>query len=175
MKRYIEVVSQETGEVVDKIDVTGRSDSEIDRISEGVYQKFDFDNFFTRDTKYSGMASQSATMTSTAPEPEVGMGATIFRHSSLIPATIIEMSPSGHKIKVRTDKVTLLGGSNSEGLDASKAFAGESVVQRYKITWDLNGRIYEATRRKDGSYRLKGRKDLVQIGERRSHNDHPSL
>lgn len=48
MQRYIEVVSYETGEVIHRVDVTGRSERQIDQIDRGMQHNLDHTRFYTR-------------------------------------------------------------------------------------------------------------------------------
>lgn len=47
MKRYIKVISYETKEVVEKIDVTGRSEREIERCERGLNINLNHDKYYT--------------------------------------------------------------------------------------------------------------------------------
>jgi hypothetical protein len=91
--------------------------------------------------------------------PEVGMGATINHWSDRSPATIIQVSPSRKQIVLRED--------HADRTDNN----GMSECQEYTYTPDEGGRIYTATLRKDGRYRLTGSKESVTIGSRRKFHD----
>jgi hypothetical protein len=47
-----------------------------------------------------------------------------------------------------------------------------SDAQEYRYEPNENGRTYEVTRRKDGSYRVKGTEMRVRIGTRRAYHDY---
>ena len=49
-ERKLEIVSLETREVVEAIDVTGKSESMVERVERGLLMKVDTDRFFVRDT-----------------------------------------------------------------------------------------------------------------------------
>lgn len=74
-------------------------------------------------------------------EPEVGGGATLIFWSDRHAATVTEISPSGHIVKVQADKVRF-------GPDG---YAAEEDIER-----DPEGSVYVFTRRKNGGYVLKG-------------------
>lgn len=102
------------------------------------------------------MKSQNSTVT----KPEVGMGATIQHWSDRSPATVIKVSPTGKKIVLQEDKAIR---SDKNGM---------SENQTYFYQTDANGTLYTATLRDDGTYRLKGSKQLVSLGIRRKYHDY---
>jgi hypothetical protein len=91
---------------------------------------------------------------------EVGMGVTLCYWSDRHAATVIEVSKTGHEIKVREDKAIR---TDSHGM---------SDAQSYRFEADENGRVYTATRRKDGSYRVKGGDTRVLLGHRSHYFDY---
>lgn len=97
---------------------------------------------------------------SIASNPVVGMGATIQHWSDRTPATVIKVSPSGKKIVLQEDI--------SIRLDAN----GMSEIQEYSYKTDANGTLHTATLRDDGTYRIKGSKQLVSLGNRRKYHDY---
>jgi hypothetical protein len=76
--------------------------------------------------------------------PKVGDGATMAIGSDRYPGTVIEVSKSGHTVKVRSDNYKLVGGS------------ALSEDQRYEFTPNPNGAVEVFTRRKNGRYVRKG-------------------
>lgn len=88
-------------------------------------------------------------------QPQKGMGATYGFNGDYYPATIIDVSSSGHRIVLRDDEAHVISGS---------AFDGTAV---WAINPNPQGTEYIATRRKDGSYRLMGQGGFrVTIGRR---------
>ena len=49
-KRYIEIIHYDTGEVFNKIEVTGKSDRVIEKIDDGINRNLNHDRFYTRIT-----------------------------------------------------------------------------------------------------------------------------
>lgn len=96
----------------------------------------------------------------TTVEPEVGMGATLVYWTDRAPATVVEVSKTGHKIVVQEDTATR---TDSNGM---------SDAQSYSYERNESGRLHEATRRKDGSYRLKGGTTRVLLGNRSKYHDY---
>lgn len=97
---------------------------------------------------------------SIASNPVVGMGATIQHWSDRTPATVITVSPSSKKIVLQEDKATRTDQN------------GMSEVQEYSYQTDSDGTLYTATLRDDGTYRIKGSKQLVSLGNRRKYHDY---
>ena len=97
--------------------------------------------------------------TTSNPLPAIGMGATIVYHSDREPATIIQITHGGNRIVVQADIATR---TDKNGMSES---------QTYEFAQDPNGSIFEATKRKDGSYRMKGGKTLIRIGSRQKYYD----
>ncbi len=95
----------------------------------------------------------------TSVKPEKGMGATICHWSDRTPATVIDISPTGFKITLQEDKATRTDNNVM------------SDDQDFEYEIDPNGRIFQATLRKDGRYRLLGCKELVSLGKRRKYYD----
>lgn len=93
-------------------------------------------------------------------KPEVGQGVTIVSWTDRSAGTIIEVSKTGHKIVVQDDTAIR---TDSNGM---------SDAQSYRFERNTNGGITEATRRKDGSYRVKGGSQRVLIGVRDSYHDY---
>lgn len=92
-------------------------------------------------------------------EPEVGMAATVVHWTDRTAATVVEVSKTGHKLVVQEDTATR---TDSNGM---------SDAQSYSYERNPDGRLYEATRRKDGSYRLKGGDSRVLLGHREKYRD----
>lgn len=51
-KRDLLVVNLETDEVVERIDVTGRSESSVERVERGLLRKTDTERFYVHDTEF---------------------------------------------------------------------------------------------------------------------------
>jgi len=96
---------------------------------------------------------------SNSSEPEIGMGVTIQFHSDRTACTIIDISPSGHQLVLQEDKATRLDNN------------GFSESQEYSFKPDPDGRIFRATLRKDGRYRLAGGKETITLGIRDRYYD----
>ena len=90
----------------------------------------------------------------------VGGGATIVSWTDRKAATIIEVSKTGHRVTVQEDKAIRTDGN------------GMSDAQTYRFERDTNGSTYVATRRKDGSYRLKGGDTRILLGVRDHYYDY---
>jgi hypothetical protein len=91
--------------------------------------------------------------------PEVGDGATVVYWTDRKAATVIEVSQTGHQITVQEDTATRTDKN------------GMSDAQSYEYTRNAEGATHEATRRKDGSYRLKGGDTRVLVGVRDHYYD----
>lgn len=91
--------------------------------------------------------------------PQVGDGATVHFWSDRQAATIVGVSPSGHKVKLQYDTARR---TDDRGL---------SDWQEYEFTRNTLGPVVEATRRKDGNYRIKGGTSRVSIGKRSHFRD----
>jgi hypothetical protein len=89
----------------------------------------------------------------------IGMGATISCGSDSYPATIIQITQNGKRIVLQEDKAVRTDKN------------GMSECQKYDYTEDSAGRIYIATLRKDGHYRITGTTQNVFVGQRRKHYD----
>jgi len=99
------------------------------------------------------------------PDAKVGMPATVCFHSDNHPATVIEVSGEGRRIKVQQD--------NAERMDSN----GMSEEQVYSYTRDPDGRIFEASfRKKIGRYVVKGESPKsgtkIHVGRRRKFYDY---
>ena len=109
---------------------------------------------------------------------EIGGGATYCGYSDREPYTIIAIEQNGRKVTLQADKAKLLNGFDSGEPDALQfspgGFCGHvSGTQRYEFTSDPDGRTIVATLRKDGSFRLRGTKDVkVDMRGRRKHYDY---
>lgn len=102
-----------------------------------------------------------------SPEPEVGMGATIYKYSDRHAATVvrIEHYKSSGKVKavfVQEDTAELVGGKML------------SESQQYAFTPNPNGRIHECRKRRDGTwrgYQYGFTADGIVFGERSEYRD----
>ena len=90
----------------------------------------------------------------------IGMGATISCGSDSYPATLIQITQNGKRIVLQEDKATRTDKN------------GMSECQTYDYTEDSNGRIFIATLRKDGRYRITGTTQAVFVGKRRCYYDY---
>lgn len=93
-------------------------------------------------------------------KPEVGMGATYIGWSDREPFTVVEVSKTGHRIVVQAD--------DARRTDSN----GMSECQSYEFTPNPNGHRVVATRRKDGSYRVKGGQTRILLGVRQKYYDY---
>jgi hypothetical protein len=92
--------------------------------------------------------------------PTVGMGATIKHWSDRTAATVIQVTKRGKQLVLQEDKATR---TDTNGMSES---------QTYEFEKDTNGKIYFATMRKDGQYRILGGKELVVLGQRYKYHDY---
>ena len=94
-------------------------------------------------------------------KPEVGMGATYGIGSDCYPVTIIEVSPSGHQIKLQHDKFEL----------TDRGAVSGTQVYDYAPNPDADVKVF--TRRQDGEYREKGKNfGYLIVGKRKAHIDY---
>jgi hypothetical protein len=47
MKKVIQVISYESGEIVHEVDVTGRSERNVDRVESGINRNLNHDQYYT--------------------------------------------------------------------------------------------------------------------------------
>jgi hypothetical protein len=92
--------------------------------------------------------------------PFVGDLATMQLGSDFIPMTVIAMSPSGHKVTLQRRIQKRTDGN------------GMSDLQSWITIEDPTGRTEVATRRRDGEYRVKGKKYSVSFGRARCYHDY---
>lgn len=90
------------------------------------------------------------------PEPIVGMGATRVWFTDRDPYTVIEVSPSGKRCKVQSDKYVRIDTN------------GMSECQTYDYSPDSDGSVFELRRTKRG-WTHKG--SLFAMGTRRKYHD----
>lgn len=76
--------------------------------------------------------------------PFVGAPASYGYASDSYPATVIAVSKSGHRITLQSDRTEVVSGSVLDG------------SAKWICTPDANGSTVEATRRRDGKYRIVG-------------------
>lgn len=94
-----------------------------------------------------------------AAKPEVGMGCTLTGWTDRHAATIIQVSPTGHKIWVQRDKATR---TDSNGM---------SDAQTWEFEPDPTGAVGVYSRRSDGSYRQVGGQSRCLVGVRSEYFD----
>lgn len=99
------------------------------------------------------------TNATTSDYPEIGGGVTICYWSDCSPATIIEISRTGHKITIQED--------SWKRIDKN----GISECQEYEYSADPKGTVHTASLRRDGTYRLSGCKTRVSLKGRRKFHD----
>lgn len=105
----------------------------------------------------------------TAPRFEVGSGVSIHGYSDINPATVIEVSPTGKRIKVRECSAKLLNGPDSGEPDALKFSVGGfaahvSGTQRYDITENPEGIVTEYSLRTVTRERyIDGKRQKVKV------------
>ncbi len=97
--------------------------------------------------------------TTSNPMPTIGMGATIQVGSDRYPGTVIQVTQNGRRVVIQEDDATRTDNN------------GMSESQEYTYQTNPNGRLYIATLRKDGRYRLMGEKTPVYIGKRNKYYD----
>lgn len=93
-------------------------------------------------------------------EPRVGMGATIQAYSDSYACTIIQVLYNSKRLVLQEDKATRTDNN------------GMSESQSYDYSPDPNGKVYFATKRKDGSFRLVGQTSLVSLDVRKKYHDY---
>ena len=91
---------------------------------------------------------------------EVGGGATIQHWTDRTACTVIKISKSGKTVWMQED--------HAKRVDNN----GMSDQQEYEYSCDPNGKIYKATLRKDGCYRLTGTKNVIRFDVRRKYYDY---
>jgi hypothetical protein len=94
------------------------------------------------------------------PDIKVGDGATIIMWSDRHACTIIEIKKNGREIVLQQDYAIRT--------DAN----GMSDSQSYRFEPNPKGPTYEATIRKNGTFKLKGGSTSVIIGSRSEHYDY---
>lgn len=96
--------------------------------------------------------------------PVVGMGATYHVGSDSYACTVIEVSPSGHRIVLQHDRTVPTKRARAMGMT--------DEMRPFLYVRNPEGRTEVATRRKDG-YRLKGwkRSGRVELGIRETYRD----
>jgi hypothetical protein len=93
------------------------------------------------------------------PVPEVGMGATKIMWTDRHPFTVVEVV-NERRLVLQADKYFRTDGG------------GMSDSQEYAYQSDPDGVKVEVTKRKDGSWRVRGGDQLFSIGERSAHFDY---
>jgi hypothetical protein len=93
------------------------------------------------------------------PEPQIGMSATIQHWSDRSATTIVQITHNGKRIVLQRDKATR---TDQNGMSES---------QEYSYERDEKGELFFATKRKDGTFRLVGRKTIVSLGVRDEYYD----
>jgi hypothetical protein len=101
-----------------------------------------------------------ADQASNGNEAKVGDGATVVMWTDRKAATIIEVSKTGHEVTVQFDTAIRTDGR------------GMTDAQSYRFERNENGATRVATRRKDGSYRIKGGQERVLMGVRDHYHDY---
>lgn len=91
--------------------------------------------------------------------PQVGIGATIQHYSDRTATTVIQVD-----LKL---KFVVLQEDIAKRIDNN----GMSESQEYEYKTNPDGKIYKASLRKDGSYRLVGSKEKVTFGVRDKYYD----
>lgn len=93
-------------------------------------------------------------------KPEIGMGATEILWTDRRACTIIEVSKTGHKVVVQRDDAYRVDNN------------GMSDAQTWRYERNPDGTIGTFTRRKDGTYRVKGGQGRLLIGVRDEYFDY---
>jgi hypothetical protein len=102
-----------------------------------------------------------------APEPEVGMGATMLSWSDRDPYTIIKVTPYKSGPNKGLAREIVVQEDDSTRTDSN----GMSDSQSYTFTPNPNGRTRVVRRRKDGSFRTPGGTQF-RIGSRDRYYDY---
>lgn len=92
--------------------------------------------------------------------PVIGMGATIYYWSDKTAATIIQITQNGKRIVLQEDRATRMDKN------------GVSEIQTYSYQEDPQGKIFIATLRKDGTYRVTKTSQGVSLGQRYKYHDY---
>jgi len=94
----------------------------------------------------------------TSEDPSLGMGATIHIGSDRVAATIIQITHNYKRIVLQEDMATR---TDQNGMSES---------QTYTYQPDFNGKLWYASKRKDGRWRVSGGNYLlVSLGVRNSY------
>lgn len=93
-------------------------------------------------------------------EPEIEMGATLIMWSDRHAGTIIGVSKTGHRIEWQRDKAT-----RTDGL-------GMTDAQQYSYERNRHAAVETFTRRKDGSYRIRGGTSRLVLNVRNEYHDY---
>lgn len=91
---------------------------------------------------------------------EVGAGATIVSWTDRQACTVIEVSPSGHRVTAQYDTATR---TDSNGM---------SDAQSYEFERNEQGATRVFSRRKNGDYRLVGGTARLLVGVRSHYHDY---
>lgn len=95
----------------------------------------------------------------TCKPPEVGDGATVLSWTDRRAATVIAVSPTGHRVTVRFDTATR---TDSNGMSDAQSYSFEPNPDGVERTY---------SRRKDGAYREVGGDARVLFGGRDHYHD----
>lgn len=93
-------------------------------------------------------------------QPEVGMGATLVSWSDRHAGTIASVSRTGHQILWQRDRAIRMDER------------GMTDAQEYRYERDANAAFETFTRRRDGTYRVKGGTSRLLLGVRDEHYDY---
>lgn len=93
-------------------------------------------------------------------KPKLGMGVVLLHYTDRSAGTIFQMSKSGKTIWFREDKAIRTDKN------------GRSESQSYKFEADPSGKVYRASLRKDGQWRLANDDRKVVVGVRDAYHDY---
>lgn len=95
-----------------------------------------------------------------ATEVAVGVGGTVVGWTDRHAVTVVDVSKSGHRVTVQYDTAVR---TDTNGM---------SDAQEYRYERNTDGRVETFTRRRDGSYRVKGGTARLLVGVRSHYHDY---
>jgi|ERR1035437_900944 hypothetical protein len=93
-------------------------------------------------------------------KPKIGMGATVFHYTDRSAATVERISKSGKVVWLREDRAVRLDKY------------GQSETQSYMFEPIAYGKLFRASKRKDGQWRISNDDRKVVLGVRDAYHDY---